>query len=147
MVAGVVLTTLTSVGACTQLVHGECQSLMGLDAQSAEAHGTCYKMLHNALYRLHLVDRCRLGSLLELKEIADEDWALLLVDDLGPRLKFVVVALTCGQLQLSDGLWVPSVLNTILAPCKLALVLQCSVCCCVTATHLMQSDSIPCNLL
>ena len=80
MIAGVVFTTLTSIRACTQLVHGECQGLVGLDTQSAKAHGTCYEVLYDALNGLHLVDRRRLGSLLELEEVADEDGTLLLVD-------------------------------------------------------------------
>ena len=129
MIAGVVFTTLTGIRACTQFVHGECQSLVGLDAQRAKAHGTSYEVLYDALNGLHLVDRRRLGSLLKLKEVADEDGALLLVNYLCPSLEFIVVALTGGQLQLSDGLRVPSVLNAILTPSKLALILQCSVCC------------------
>ena len=129
VVAGVVLTTLTGVTAGAQLVHGQCQCLVGLDAQGTETHGTCNKMLNNALNALNLVDWGWLSSLLESEEVADKDGALLLIHQLRPLLELFVVTLTGSQLQFSDGLGVPGMLNTILAPCKLALVLQRSVCC------------------
>ena len=80
-------------------------------------------MFNDALNRLHLVDWGWLSSLLKSKEVADKDGALLLVNNLCPILKLIVVALMGGQLQLSDGLWVPGMLDTILAPSKLTLIL------------------------
>ena len=124
VVAGVVLTTLTGVTAGAQLVHGQCQCLVGLDAQGTETHGTCNKMLNNAFYALNLVDWGWLSSLLESEEVADKDGALLLVNQFRPLLELFVVTLTGSQLQLGNGLGVPGVLNTILTPCKLTLVLQ-----------------------
>ena len=81
-------------------------------------------MLHDTLYGLHLVDRCGLGSLLEAEEVADEDRTLLLIDELRPSLKFIVIPLTGSQLQLGDGLWVPGMFDAVLTPGKLPLVLQ-----------------------
>ena len=71
---------------------------MGLDAQGTKRHGTRYKVLHDRLHRLHLVNRSRLGSLLEAKEVADKDRFLTTVDDGSPLLEFLVITLTCGQL-------------------------------------------------
>ena len=143
MIASVVLTTLTSVRACTQFVHGERQCLVGLDAQGAKAHGTSNKVLHDALNGLYLVDRCWLGSLLELKEIADEDRALLLVDNLGPSLESIIIAFPRSQLQLSNRLWVPGVLDAVLAPCKETLILKHGL----LLGLLVQADGIAGNLL
>ena len=100
-------------------------------------------MFNDALNRLHLVDWGWLSSLLKSKEVADKDGALLLVNNLCPILKLIVVALTGGQLQLSDGLWVPGMLDTILAPSKLTLILQQ----CLLPGSLVKCDSIAGNLL
>ena len=143
MIAGVVLTTLTSVTACTQFVHGQCKCLVGLDAQSAKRHSTCYEVLNDALNGLNLVDRRRFSCFLESEEVADEDRTLLFVYYLCPILKLIVVALTGSQLQFCDSLWVPGVLDAVLTPCKLTLVLQQ----CLLLGSLMQTDSIAGNLL
>ena len=123
MIAGIVLATLTSVASCTQFVHGQCQSLVGLDAQCAERHGTCYEVLYNALNRLHLVDGSWLVSFLKGEEVTEEDRTLLFINSLGPVLEFLIRTLTTSQLQFCDCLWVPSVLDTVLAPGKLSLIL------------------------
>ena len=100
-------------------------------------------MLNDALYRLNLVNRSWLGSLLPTKEVADKDWAFLFINNLCPILELIIVALTGSQLQFCDCLWVPGVLDTILAPCKESLVLQEAL----LFGSLMQGDSIACNLL
>ena len=71
---------------------------MRLDTQCTKAHGTCHKVLHDTLHWLHLVDRCGLGGFFEAEEVADKDGTLLFVNDFGPILEFIVVALTGGQL-------------------------------------------------
>ena len=73
MIAGIVLATLTSVTACTQLVHGQCQSLMRLDTQCTERHGAGDEMLNDAFNRLNLFNRCGLSGFLEAEEVANED--------------------------------------------------------------------------
>ena len=55
MEALVVLTTLTGVAACTEFVHGKTDSLVGLLGECTETHGASHEMLHDVLYRLHLV--------------------------------------------------------------------------------------------
>ena len=96
---------------------------MSLDAQGTEGHSAGNEVLHDALHRLDLVDRCRLSGLLESEEVADEYGTLFFIYNLCPILEFVVVALTGRQLQLCNCLWVPSVLDAVLAPSKLTLVL------------------------
>ena len=123
MVASVVLTTLTSVRACTQLIHGQRQRLVSLDAQRTKRHSTSHEVLYNTLHGLHLVDRSRLGSLLETKEVADKDGRFLLVDNLSPILKLLVVTLSGSQLQFGNCLRIPGMFDTVLTPSKLTLVL------------------------
>ena len=95
---------------------------MGLDAQGTKTHGACHEMLHDALYTFYLIYWGWRRSLLPTKEITDKDGRLFLVDELCPFLKLLIRALTGGQLQLGDGLWVPSVLDTVLTPSKLPLI-------------------------
>ena len=78
MVTGVILPALTCVASSTQLIHGDSQCLMSFNAQSAKAHGSCHKMFYNALYWLHLVDRCRFNSFFPAKQITKEDRSLFL---------------------------------------------------------------------
>ena len=80
MITGIVLASFTGVATGTQFVHGQRQCLVSLNAQGTERHRTCHEMLDDALYRLHLVDRRRLGSFFESEEIANEYRRLLLVD-------------------------------------------------------------------
>ena len=54
---------------------------MGFYAQCTERHGTCHKVLYNALNGFYLVDRESLLSVMfEVQEVADEDRRFLLVN-------------------------------------------------------------------
>ena len=123
VVAGVILTTLTGVRACAQLVHSQCQCLVGLDAQGTERHSTCNKVLHDALNRLHLSltpstilsgegSRCLLKS----KEVAEENGRFFFIYQSCPLLKELIVPCTACYLQFCNCLRVPCMLDTILSP-------------------------------
>ena len=75
----VVLAALTGIAASSQLVHGETDGLVGFLRECTETHGSCHKVLYDALHRLHLVDRD--GVLLEVEEVAQEDWCVLVVNE------------------------------------------------------------------
>ena len=124
MVTCVVLTTLTSVGACTNLIHRKCKSFVRLDRDGTERHGTRHEMLYDRLHWLYLVDRDRLCSLLEAKEVAEEDWLLLLVNRLSPLLELLVRAKTSCDLQIGNCLWVPGVLYAVLTIAEETCVVQ-----------------------
>ena len=124
VITNIVLTALTSVRACAELVHSQGQCLVGLDAQGTKAHSACHEVLHDRLHALYLVNRRRLGSLFPAEEVADKDRAFLFINNLGPILEFIVIALSRRQLQLGDCLRVPSVQDTVLAPGELSLILQ-----------------------
>ena len=123
MVAGIVFAAFTCIATRAEFVHGQCQCLVGLDAERAKRHGSRHEVLHDALHRFYLVDRSRLSSLLKFEEVTNEDGAFLLVNNLSPSLEFLVVALPGGQLQLCYGLWVPGMLDAVPAPRELSLVL------------------------
>ena len=147
MIADIVLTALAGVRAGSKLIHGKCQSLMGLNAEGTKRHGSCHKVLHDALHRLYLVYRCRGGSLLEAEEVTDEYRTLLLVYQLRPVLELLVRALACSQLQFRYGLRIPGMLDAVFSPRELTVVLQRPACLLARATHLMQPDGIPRYLL
>ena len=109
----IVLTTFTCVATSTEGVHGECHCLVGFLRQSTETHGTCYEVLYDFLHWLYLVDRDRV--LAETEEVTDEDRLLLVVNEMCIFLEETVVALASCELKGGDGLWVPSVLDTVLA--------------------------------
>ena len=100
-------------------------------------------MPDDALHRLHLVDWRRCGCLLPAEEVADKDRLLTMIHDGRPILELFVVSLSRGELQLGYRFWVPSMLDTILAPRELALILQHGLLLC----SLMQTDSVAGNLL
>ena len=95
---------------------------MSLFAQRTEAHGTGDEVLDDALDGLHLINIYRVA--LEVEEVADEDRLLLVVDEIGEFLEELIVARARSELQGSDGLWVPCVVDTVLAPVELSEVLQ-----------------------
>ncbi len=121
-VAVAVFTALTGVAACAESVHGQGQRLVSLFAQCTEAHGTGDEVLDDALDGLHLINIYRVA--LEVEEVADEDRLLLVVDEIGEFLEELIVACARSELQGSDGLRVPCVVDTILAPVELSEVLQ-----------------------
>ena len=79
-------------------------------------------MLHDALHRLHLVERHRLCCPLEVKEIANEDRLLLAVNKRSPLLELLVTAQTSGKLQRGNSVRVPRVLYAVFAPREEAVV-------------------------
>ncbi len=124
MVAGIVFTALARIAARTELVHGQCQCLVCLDAERAERHCTRHEVLHDALHRLNLVERHRLGSLAQTEEVADEDRLRLLIDHSLPLLELLVRAKSRSDLQVGDGVRIPGVLDAVLAVGELAVVGQ-----------------------
>ena len=95
---------------------------MSLLAQGTEAHGTGDEVLDDALHGLHLINIYRVA--LEVQEVADEDRLTLVIDEIGELLEELVVACAGGELQDSDGLRVPGVVDAVLAPVELSEVLQ-----------------------
>ena len=79
-------------------------------------------MLDDALHGLHLINIYRVA--LEVQEVADEDRLTLVIDEIGELLEELVVACAGGELQDSDGLRVPGVVDAVLAPVELSEVLQ-----------------------
>ena len=67
----VILTTFTGIASGTEGVHGECHCLVSLFGEGTETHCTGNEVLHDFLYRLHLIYRDRI--LAEGEEVADED--------------------------------------------------------------------------
>ena len=133
VVAGVVLATLTRIAACSETVHRQGKSLMSLDAERSERHGTRNEVAYDALHRLHFVERCRRCSLLEGEQIAKEDGALALcgvsrsgmgVNDCCPLLKLLIAAQACGKLQLRDGFRVPRMFYAVLSITEKTVVRQ-----------------------
>ena len=116
MVAGIIFAAFTCIATRAEFVHGQCQCLVGFDAERAKRHGSRHEVLHDALHGFYLVDRSRLSSLLKFEEVTNEDGTFLLVNNFSPGLEFLVVALTGGQLQLCYGLWVPSMFDAIFPP-------------------------------
>ena len=114
----VILTTFTGIASGTEGVHGECHCLVSLLGEGTETHRTGNEVLHDFLYWLYLVDRDRV--LAETEEVADEDRLLLIVNEMCIFLEEIVIALACCELQGGDGLWVPSVLDTVLAVVELS---------------------------
>ena len=114
----VILTTFTGIASSTEGVHGECHCLVGLLGEGTETHRTSNEVLYDFLYWLYLVDRDRV--LAEAEEVADEDRLLLIVNEMCIFLEEIVIALACCELQSSDSLWVPSVLDTVLAVVELS---------------------------
>ena len=115
VVAHIVLTAFTRVASSTQLVHGQCQSLVRLDTQRTERHGARDEVLHDALHRLDLVDRGRLRCLLPSEEVADEDRLLLRVHHLLPLLELLVRTQARGNLEVRNRVGIPSVEDAVLA--------------------------------
>ena len=116
MVAGIIFAAFTCIATRAEFVHGQCQCLVGFDAERAKRHGSRHEVLHDALHGFYLVYRGRLSSLLKSEKVANEDGRFLLVNNFSPGLEFLVVALTGGQLQLCYGLWVPSMFDAIFPP-------------------------------
>ena len=123
VVTDIVFAALTRIASCSKTVHCQGKSLMRLDAERSERHGSCDEVAYDALHRLHLVKRCWRGSLLECEQIAKEDWALTLlgvsrggvgVNDCSPLLKLLIAAQACGKLQFRYGFGVPCVLDAVL---------------------------------
>ena len=114
----VILTTFTGIASSTEGVHGECHCLVSLLREGTETHRTGNEVLDDFLYRLHLIYRDRI--LAETEEIADEDRLLLIVNEMCIFLEEIVIALACCELQGGDGLWVPSMLDTVLAVVELS---------------------------
>ncbi len=125
MVALVVLAALTGVRAGADGVHGQCEGLVSLLRQSAERHGTSDEVLDDVLDRFHLI--YIYGVALEVEEVAEEDGFRLVVDQRLVFLEQVVVARARGQLQRSDGLRVPGMLDAVVAPMELSEVGQWNV--------------------
>ena len=115
---------------------------MGLDAQGTKAHGPRHEVLHDRLHALHIFEGHRLRSLLPTEEISYEDRLLATIHDGCPLLELLIVALSCGQLQLGDRLRIPGMQDTVLAPGELSLVLQEGL----FFGCLMQTDRIAGNL-
>ena len=122
VVAGIVFAALARVGPCAQLVHGQGQSFVGLNAECAERHGAGHKVLHDGLHRLHLVDGGRSRCLLPAEEVTDENGGFFLIYQGSPLLKLFVAAQAGGQLQLRDGLRIPGVPDAVLSPRELTVV-------------------------
>ena len=95
---------------------------MSLLRQCSERHGTRDKVLHNALHRLHLVERDGLCSTLEVQQVAYEDGLCLLIGQPTIFLEFRIVTLTTSQLQSRYRLRIPRMAYSILAPVELAVV-------------------------
>ena len=79
-------------------------------------------MLHYIFHRLYLGNIDRIA--LEVEEVANEDWFLLVVYKLGIFLESLVVACACGKLQGGYCLRVPSMANAIFAIVELTLTWQ-----------------------
>ena len=103
-------------------------------------------MLHDALHRLHLIDRSGGGGFLPSEEVAQEDCLFLLIHHPFPLLKLLVTAQSCGYLKVCDSLRVPCVGNTILPPCKLPIVGQELIDFDWLEGFIVQTDGISCNI-
>ena len=117
-----VLTALTSVAACSQLVHGKTDSLVSLFAQSTKRHSTRNKSSDDTFYRFYLVERYRI--LLPLHEVADEYGRLFLVYQPAIFLEFGIVTCTCRLLESGYGVGVPGMSHSVSAPMELAMIGQ-----------------------
>ena len=122
METSIVLTTFSRVRASAYLVHCQTDSFMCLDRKSSEAHGSHNEMLHDVLNRFHHVERYRIAF--EVKEVADEDWSVFLVNKFRVLLELLIVASACGKLEGCDGLRVPGMLYSVLSVVELSEIRQ-----------------------
>ncbi len=122
MVALVVLATLAGVGPCAKGVHGEAESLVSLSRKGTKRHCARDEMLYDLLDWFHLVDVD--GVALPVEEVAQEQGFGLVVDEAFKLLECLVVASARGELKRGYSLWVPRVLDAVLAPVELSEVWQ-----------------------
>ena len=152
MVSGVVLATLTRIAACAELVHGQGQCLVGLYAESSETHGSRHEVLDDGVDRLYLVEGRRCCSFLPSHEIANEDRAILFIDERCPLLELRVAAQAGGELQTSNRLGVPGMPNAVLTPREQSMIGELGTengVLSIGNSHarLTQPNGIACNLL
>ena len=102
-------------------------------------------MPDDGLNRFDLVDGHpfrRAGEFLEAEKIAQENRRFLFIDQFRPLLKQFVVSCAASQLQFSNRLRVPSMLDAVLSPRELPLILQRSL----LLSLLLQPHLVACNL-
>ncbi len=120
---------------------------MCFNAQCSKTHGTRHKVLHNALYRFHLIDRSWSCRFLPSEEVTDEDRLFFLVNQFLPLLELLVRPQSCGYLKVGNRIRIPSMKNAVLAVRELSVVGQELVDFGWPECLFVQTDSIVCNIL
>ena len=97
------------------LVHCQCDGLVSFNRNCSERHSCRHEVLHYAFLGFDLLYRQRFRSLPEIHKVAQERGLRLVVDIVDELFIFLVVACAGRYLQSGDSLWIPGVLDAVIA--------------------------------